>query len=125
LAEALGCAGHHLARQKVSELLVALGYSLQGNRKTREGSDHADRDAQFEHINDQVSAYPQRSQPVISAETKKKELIGDFKNGGREWCPKGKPEEVRTHDFMDRDLGKVNPYSVYDQTANFGWVSRH
>jgi hypothetical protein len=123
LAEALGRAGHPLGRQKVSELLAALGYSLQGNRKTREGSEHVDRDAQFEHINKQVGVYQRRSQPVISVDTKKKELIGDFKNGGREWRPKGKPEEVRTHDFMDRDLGKVNPYGVYDQTANVGWVS--
>ena len=123
LAEALGRAGHPVGRQKVSELLAALGYSLQGNRKTREGSDHVDRDAQFEHINDQVGAYQRRSQPVISVDTKKKELIGDFKNSGREWRPKGNPEEVRTHDFMDRDLGKVNPYGVYDQTANVGWVS--
>jgi hypothetical protein len=123
LAEALERAGHAVGRQKVSELLAALGYSLQGNRKTREGSDHADRDAQFAHINAQVSAYQGRSQPVISVDTKKKELIGDFKNSGREWRPKGKPEQVRAHDFMDRDLGKVNPYGVYDQTANVGWVS--
>jgi len=123
LAEALGRAGHPVGRQKVSELLAALGYSLQGNRKTREGSEHVDRDAQFQHINEQVGAYQRRSQPVISVDTKKKELIGDFKNGGREWRPKGKPQEVRTHDFMDRDLGKVNPYGVYDQTANVGWVS--
>jgi len=123
LAEALGRAGHRVGRQKVSELLATLGYSLQGNRKTREGSDHVDRDAQFEHINEQVGAYQRRSQPVISVDTKKKELIGNFKNGGREWHPQGKPEEVRTHDFMDRDLGKVNPYGVYDPTANVGWVS--
>jgi hypothetical protein len=123
LAEALGHAGHPVGRQKVSELLAALGYSLQSNRKTREGSAHVDRDAQFQHINEQVSAYQRRSQPVISVDTKKKELIGDFKNGGREWHPRGKPQEVRTHDFMDRDLGKVNPYGVYDQTANVGWVS--
>jgi hypothetical protein len=123
LAEALAGAGHPIGRQKVSELLAALGYSLQGNRKTREGSDHIDRDAQFEHINDQVGAYQRRAQPVISVDTKKKELIGDFKNSGREWRPKGNPEEVRTHDFMDRDLGKVNPYGVYDQSANVGWVS--
>jgi DNA-binding phage protein len=123
LAEALEHVGHRVGRQKVSELLAALGYSLQGNRKTREGSDHADRDAQFAHINEQVSAYQRRSQPVISVDTKKKELIGEFKNSGREWRPKGKPEEVRTHDFMDRDLGKVNPYGVYDPTANVGWVS--
>lgn len=123
LAEALHRAGHPVGRQTVSELLAALGYSLQGNRKTREGSEHADRDAQFVHINAQVAAYQQRAQPVISVDTKKKELVGDFKNRGREWRPKGRPEEVRTHDFMDRELGKVNPYGVYDQTANVGWVS--
>lgn len=123
LAEALHRAGHPVGRQTVSELLAALGYSLQGNRKTREGSEHEDRDAQFVHINAQVATYQQRAQPVISVDTKKKELVGDFKNGGREWRPKGRPEEVRTHDFMDRELGKVNPYGVYDQTANVGWVS--
>ena len=123
LAEALRRAGHPVGRQTVSELLAALGYSLQGNRKTREGSEHEDRDAQFVHINAQVAAYQQRAQPVISVDTKKKELVGDFKNRGREWRPKGCPEEVRTHDFMDRELGKVNPYGVYDQTANVGWVS--
>jgi hypothetical protein len=112
-----------VGRQTVSELLAALGYSLQGNRKTREGSEHEDRDAQFVHINAQVAAYQQRAQPVISVDTKKKKLVGDFKNRGREWRPKGRPEEVRTHDFMDRELGKVNPYGVYDQTANVGWVS--
>ena len=123
LSQALHRAGHPVGRQTVSELLAALGYSLQGNRKTREGSAHEDRDAQFGHINAQVAAYQQRAQPVISVDTKKKELVGDFKNGGREWRPKGRPEEVRTHDFMDRELGKVNPYGVYDQTANVGWVS--
>jgi transposase len=123
LAEALRHAGHLVGRQTVSELLATLGYSLQGNRKTREGSAHEDRDAQFEHINAEVAAYQQRAQPVISVDTKKKELVGDFKNRGREWRPKGRPEEVRTHDFMDRELGKVNPYGVYDQTANVGWVS--
>jgi transposase len=123
LAEALRRAGHTVGRQTVSELLAALGYSLQGNRKTREGSEHEDRDAQFGHINAQVATYQQCAQPVISVDTKKKELVGDFKNGGREWRPKGCPEEVRTHDFMDRELGKVNPYGVYDPTANVGWVS--
>lgn len=112
-----------MGRQKVSELLAHLGYSLQANRKTREGSEHTDRDAQFEFINRQVREHQSRGQPVISVDTKKKELIGDFKNRGQEWRPKGRPQEVRTHDFVDRELGKVNPYGVYDQTANAGWVS--
>ena len=123
LAEVLKQQGHSVGRQKVCELLGELGYSLQANRKTREGSDHADRNAQFDHINEQVNGYQKRGQPVISVDTKKKELIGDFKNGGREWRARGAPVEVRTHDFMDRELGKVNPYGVYDQTANAGWVS--
>lgn len=123
LAEVLTRQGHPIGRQKVSELLSELGYSLQANRKTREGSDHADRDAQFAYINRQVMDYQQRGQPVISVDTKKKELVGDFKNEGREWQPRGQPEAVRTHDFIDRELGKVNPYGVYDPTLNAGWVS--
>jgi hypothetical protein len=100
-----------------------LGYSLQANRKTREGSQHPDRDAQFEHIAARVRRFQRRGQPVISVDTKKKELVGDFKNGGREWRPKGEPEEVRVHDFMDKRLGKAIPYGVYDLAANAGWVS--
>lgn len=123
LAEVLSSQGHSVGRQKVSELLGELGYSLQANRKTREGTDHEDRDAQFGYINRQVLDYQQRAQPVISVDTKKKELVGDFKNGGREWQPHGHPEAVRTHDFIDRELGKVNPYGVYDPTLNAGWVS--
>ncbi len=123
LADVLTRQGHPIGRQKVSELLSELGYSLQANRKTREGRDHADRDAQFAYINRQVMDYQQRGQPVISVDTKKKELVGDFKNGGREWQPRGQPEAVRTHDFIDRELGKVNPYGVYDPTLNAGWVS--
>lgn len=123
LADVLTRQGHPIGRQKVSELLGELGYSLQANRKTREGRDHADRDAQFEYINQQVMAYQQRGQPVISVDTKKKELVGDFKNGGREWQPQGQPEAVRIHDFIDRELGKVNPYGVYDPMLNAGWVS--
>ena len=123
LADALRAMGHSIGRQKVSELLGELGYSLQANRKIREGREHQDRDAQFEYINRQVKVCQQRGQPVISVDTKKKELVGDFKNGGREWQPQGRPEAVRTHDFMDLELGKVNPYGVYDQTANVGWVS--
>lgn len=123
LASALRACGHHIGRQKVSELLAVLGYSLQANRKIREGADHPDRDDQFRHINEQVKHFQERFQPVISVDTKKKELVGDFKNGGREWQPSKKPEAVRSHDFMDKNLGKVNPYGVYDQTANVGWVS--
>ncbi|MBF0368540.1 MAG: ISAzo13 family transposase [Magnetococcales bacterium] len=123
LTSALGNQGHVIGRQKVADLLEVLGYSLQANQKKREGSRHPDRDAQFEHINNQVMDFQRRRQPVISIDTKKKELVGDFKNGGREWNPKGKPEPVRVHDFADKELGKVNPYGVYDQTANVGWVS--
>ena len=123
LAQALEKQGHTVGRQKVAELLVELGYSLQANRKTREGSEHADRDAQFEYINQQVREFQRRGQPVISVDTKKKELVGDFKHAGQEWQPQGQPEELRVHDFMDRELGKINPYGVYDQMANAGWVS--
>lgn len=115
--------GHRVGRQKVADLLHQLGYSLQANRKTKEGTSHPDRNAQFEYINEQVRAFQEREQPVVSVDTKKKELVGDFKNGGREWQPKGQPEEVRVHDFADKDLGKVIPYGVYDRVANVGWVS--
>jgi hypothetical protein len=109
----------------VAALLKAADYSLQGNRKTREGSTHADRDRQFGHINSRVVAMQLRGQPVVSVDAKKKELVGDFKNGGREWQPKGKPQEVRVYDFIDKapDKGRVTPYGVYDLTANEGWVS--
>ena len=123
LAAALGQKGHRVSYQTVAELLHALGYSLQGNRKTKEGASHPDRDAQFAYINEQTKALQQRGQPVISVDTKKKELVGDFKNGGSEWQPAGQPELVRDHDFLDRDLGKATPYGVYDVTANQGWVS--
>lgn len=123
LASALGEQGHVIGRQKVADLLGVLGYSLQANQKRREGTRHPDRDAQFNHINQQVMDFQERNQPVISVDTKKKELVGDFRNGGREWSPKGQPESVRVHDFADKQLGKVNPYGVYDQTANVGWVS--
>jgi transposase len=123
LASTLSERGHRIGRQKVSELLAELGYSLQSNRKVREGTEHPDRNKQFEYINEQVEAFQAGGQPVVSVDTKKKELVGDFKNGGREWQPKGSPEGVRVHDFMDKDLGKVNPYGVYDQTANLGWVN--
>jgi hypothetical protein len=124
LAAALVDQGHVVGRQKVADLLAELGYSLQANRKTKEGSaDHPDRDQQFNYINDQTVAFQHRKQPVISVDTKKKELVGEFKNGGQEWQPKGDPEQVQGHDFPDPKLGKANPYGVYDQNANVGWVS--
>jgi len=115
--------GFDVGRQKVSELLGRLNYSLQANRKTREGSSHPDRNAQFEHIARRVADSQARGQPAVSVDTKKKELVGDFKNPGREWRPKGRPEEVRVHDFVDERLGKAIPYGVYDLAANAGWVS--
>jgi transposase len=123
LAAALRRQGFRIGRQKVADLLRDLGYSLQANRKTREGSQHPDRDAQFEYIAARVRRFQQRGQPVISVDTKKKELVGDFKSGGREWRAKGEPEQVRVHDFMDKRLGKAIPYGVYDLAANAGWVS--
>jgi hypothetical protein len=124
LAAALEEQGHVVGRQKISDLLADLGYSLQANRKTKEGSaDHPDRDQQFHYINEQAMEFQQRQEPVISVDTKKKELVGEFKNGGQEWQPQGDPEEVNGHDFPDPVLGKVNPYGVYDQNANVGWVS--
>jgi transposase len=123
LAAELQRQGHKVGRQKVAELLADLAYSLQGNRKTKAGTAHPDRNAQFAHINAQVAAFQTHGQPVVSVETKKKELVGDCKNGGREWRPQGDPELVRPDDFADKTLGKVNPYGVYDQTANVGWVS--
>jgi hypothetical protein len=115
--------GFTIGKQKVAELLTGLGYSLQANRKTREGSRHPDRNAQFEYIAGQVRRFQNRGQPVISVDTKKKELVGNFKNVGKEWHPQGKPVEVNVHDFMDKNLGKAIPYGVYDLTANAGWVS--
>lgn len=123
LARELTTDTRQVSENTVRRLLQAAGYSLQSNRKTREGTAHPDRNAQFEHINSTVRAFQQRSQPVISVDTKKKELVGDFKNGGREWQPKGSPEEVRVHDFIDKELGKAIPYGVYDITKNQGWVS--
>jgi hypothetical protein len=104
-------------------MLNADGYSLQSNRKTKEGSTHPDRNAQFELINATVMQFQERGQPVISVDTKKKELVGPFKNGGREWHPVGEPEQVQVHDFMDKKLGKAIPYGVYDLSQNEGWVS--
>ncbi len=123
LAQALTEQGHELSPRTVGRLLNAAGFSLQGNRKTKEGADHPDRNAQFEHINQTVKRFQRRAQPVISVDTKKKELVGEFKNGGREWQPKGEPLTVNTHDFMDRELGKAIPYGVYDLSRNEGWVS--
>ncbi len=115
--------GRSVSNKLVSKLLREMGYSLQGNRKTLEGADHPDRDAQFQNINATVTEYQQREQPVISVDTKKKELVGDFKNAGLEWQTKGQPESVRTYDFAIPELGKVSPYGVYDHTRNEGWVN--
>ena len=123
LATALREVGHRVSHQWVASALHALGYSLQGTRKTREGSAHPDRDAQFTHINAAAEAALAVGEPVISVDTKKKELVGDFKNGGREWQPQGQPEEVRVHDFVIPALGRVSPYGVYDLAANTGWVN--
>ena len=123
LAVALASQGFEVSHQTVASLLDELGYSLQGNQKTKEGSTHPDRDAQFRFIHGRVEDFQRRGQPVVSVDTKKKELVGDFKNGGREWRPKGDPEQVRVYDFVDKALGKANPYGVYDTTANVGWVS--
>ena len=123
LAEELFAQGYQLSPQKVGQLLNASGYSLQSNQKTLEGSAHPDRNAQFEFINDRVDSHQARGEPVISVDTKKKELVGDFKNGGREWQPGGAPVPVRVHDFIDKDLGKAIPYGVYDIGLNTAWVS--
>jgi transposase len=123
LATELQRQGFQIGRQKIADLLHELGYSLQANRKTREGTNHPDRNAQFEYINRRVKAFQHCGQPVISVDTKKKELIGDFRNVGLEWRPRGQPLEVRTHDFQDAALGKVVPYGVYDLTHNEAWVS--
>jgi len=123
LARALQSMGHRISHQLVAELLTAAGYSLQANRKTREGPQHPDRDAQFRHITAQVRQFQAGGQPVISVDTKKKELVGDFKNAGRAWRPAGQPEPVRVHDFLIPEQGKAIPYGVYDLTRNAGWVS--
>jgi transposase len=123
LAQALDEQGFRVSHKRVGRLLAQLGFSLQANRKTREGASHPDRDAQFEHINAQIKAFQADGQPTISVDTKKKELVGGFKNGGRELRPKGDPEPVRVHDFKIPELGKAIPYGVYDIAANAGWVS--
>jgi len=123
LAEELARQDHCVGPRTVAALLQRAGYSLQANRKTREGISHPDRNAQFEYINASVARFLIRGQPAISVDTKKKELVGDFKNGGREWHPQGQPEEVRVHDFLDKTLGKAIPYGVYDMINNQGWVN--
>lgn len=123
LAAELTKQGHPLSHEKVAQLLLDLDYRLQGTRKTKEGSAHPDRDAQFQYINQQVQRFQARGQPVVSVDAKKKELIGDFANKGKEYQPQGRPERVRVYDFADKRLGKGLPYGVYDQTANCGWVS--
>ena len=123
LAEALRQRGHQVSWKTVGRMLKAQGYSLQANRKTKEREIHPDRDRRFAYINEQAKAFQKASQPVISVDTKKKELIGDYKNGGREWRPKGKPEHVSDHDFPDPDVPKAVPYGIYDIAANQGWVS--
>ncbi len=123
LSAALAESGFIAGQKLVGRLLKRLGFSLQANAKTREGASHPDRNAQFEHINAEVKAFQAAGEPVISVDTKKKELVGDFKNGGRELRPKGQPEPVRVHDFVIPELGKVAPYGVYDVAANDGWVN--
>ena len=123
LAGEMATMGHKVSRTMIGQLLRAEKFSLQGNSKTEEGGDHEDRDAQFLHINNSVTEAMAANQPVISVDTKKKELIGNFKNNGREWRPKGSPEAVRVHDFLIRELGRAVPYGIYDLAANAGWVS--
>ena len=123
LAEELTGQNHPITDRTVAMLLKQNGYSLQSNRKSREGTSHPDRNAQFEYINRQVRAFQKRQQPVVSVDTKKKELVGEFKNPGVEWQPQGQPQEVNVHDFPDKKLGKAIPYGVYDLAGNEGWVS--
>jgi hypothetical protein len=123
LAQELKRMGHQTSHRMVADILHDLGYSLQANRKTLEGSSHPDRNAQFEHINRQAQEYFATSDPVISVDAKKKELVGEFKNSGREWHAKGMAEKVKVHDFLEPELGRVIPYGVYDLAANSGWVS--
>lgn len=115
--------GYAVSHSSIGDLLKKLGYSLQGNRKTLEGGAHPDRNAQFEFINARAEDAMRNGQPVISVDTKKKELVGQYKNGGKELRPKGEPEQVKVYDFVDKDLGRANPYGVYDIANNFGWVS--
>jgi len=114
---------HAVSHQVVADLLHEIGYSLQANRKTREGASHPDRNAQFEHLNGKVKRALSRKQPVISVDTKMKELVGDLRNGGRELRPRGSPEQVRVHDFIDKELSRATPCGIYDVGRNSGWVS--
>ena len=123
LADELKTQGYSVSPSTVRSMLKELGYSLQATRKTREGTQHPERNAQFEHINRKVKRFQSDGHPVVSVDTKKKELIGDFKNNGREWQPKGEPVPVRVHDFIDKELGKAVPYGVYDVLRNEGWVN--
>jgi len=123
LAEELQRQAHQVTDRTVAKLLKAAGFSLQANRKTQEGSSHPDRNAQFEYINGRVLALQKQRQPVVSIDTKKKELVGEFRNAGEEWAPAGKPVEVQVHDFPDPQLGKAIPYGIYDLASNEGWVS--
>jgi hypothetical protein len=123
LAKELKAKGHKVSPTMVGRLLNELGYRLQAVRKTLEGAQHPDRDKQFKHINKTAKRFMSLDLPVVSVDTKKKELIGEFKNNGREWHPQGQPEQARVHDFIDRDLGKVVPYGVYDTGRNEAWVS--
>lgn len=123
LAQEMQQRGYRIGDRKIAGLLHEMKYSLQANAKTIEGTQHPDRNAQFEYINTQAKAFASKAQPVISVDTKKKEIVGNFKNGGREWQPQGDPEQTMVHDFEDKDLGKIIPYGVYDIAANNGWVS--
>jgi transposase len=123
LAQELNQQGHQVSHQLVSELLHERGYSLQANRKRREGGEHPDRNAQFEHLNEEAQTFLAAGEPVVSVDAKKKELVGDFKNAGREWGPQGKPQEVRVYDFPISGLGRATPYGVYDLRHNAGWVN--
>lgn len=123
LASALVAQGHRVSATKVGQILRDLGYSLQANKKTVEGTQHPDRDAQFNHINDKAAEFINRNLPVVSTDTKKKELVGNFKNGGREWQPQGKPVRVDCHDFPDAGVGKAIPYGIYDVARDEGWVN--
>lgn len=123
LAGELAANGHPVSYPVVGDLLHELGYSLQANRKVLEGTDHPDRNAQFEFISEQTTQQLMAGNPVISVDTKKKELVGAYKNNGTTWCPEGKPEQIKVHNFVDKELGRANPYGVYDMGSNTGWVS--
>src|SRR5438876_2624629 len=123
LANELANKGHQVCPTVIGGLLRGMGYSLQANSKTREGGQHIDRDAQFHYINERAKAFLRSHQPIISVDTKKKELVGNFKNNGREWRPKATPDLVNVHDFIDPELARAVPYGVYDITNNLGWVS--